>query len=138
MPQIKMLNESVVINAGPSRIWSVLTKSEYCRQYYYDLEVSSAWVAGSEINWYKEDGVVFKTGKILTIIPGIFIEFKSQNAISPSEMNILTRYELQTDEHGIKLSVKQEIPAESGPEFKHHQQIWRAMLQKIKWLAEYS
>ncbi|MEJ0103828.1 MAG: SRPBCC domain-containing protein [Bacteroidota bacterium] len=138
MPQLKTLRESIVINAGPSRIWSVLTKPEYSRQYYYDLEIRSGWVAGSEIYWDNEEGIIAKKGKIRNIIPGMFIEFTIQNASGPDNTVILTRYELQTDEDGIKLSVMQEIPDESGPGFKHHQQIWRIMLQKIKWLAEYS
>ncbi len=138
MPQPTTLRESIVINAGPSRIWSVLTKPEYSRQYYFDLEVASAWTAGSEIYWRKENGIVFKKGKIRTIIPGMFIEFTVQNAGNPADPATHIRYELQTHENGIKLSVTEEIPAESESELKHHQQIWRMMMQKIKWLAEYS
>ncbi|MES1220721.1 MAG: SRPBCC domain-containing protein [Bacteroidota bacterium] len=138
MPQVKTLREAIVINAGPSRIWSVLTKAEYSRQYYYDLEIRSAWMAGSDVYWEKEEGVLFKKGKILTIIPGMFIEFTMQEQGAPESRVVLTRYELQTDEDGIRLSVIQEISSEDESSFRHQQQIWRAMLQKIKWLAEYS
>jgi hypothetical protein len=137
MSQLKTLKEAIVINAGPSRIWKVLTTAAYSRQYYYDLEIDSEWTQDSAIYWRK-DGVIIKTGRVTGIIPGMFVEFEIFPAKDNPTLKIVSRYDLQTDVDGIKLTIVLPVSIDSESEFISHRQICRAMLQKIKWLAEYS
>ena len=143
MQHTRKLQEAIVINAGPSRIWAVLTKPEYTRQYFYDYAVYSSWATGDDIRWESEkDGQHFivKKGKVKNIIPGIFIDFNIWDVLEedPENAGTSTVYEMQTIGNGIQLTVTQVISDCPEQEFKYQQQNWRSMLQKIKWLAEYS
>ena len=141
MQHTRSLREAIDINARPSRIWAVLTRPEYTRQYFYDYSIYSSWAKGNEIRWeHEKDGVTHtvKKGRVVNIIPGLLLEFIISDSDDPENSAIPSSYEMQAAEAGIRLIVKQELPFCPEPEFKYILQNWRAMLQKIKWLSEYS
>jgi hypothetical protein len=137
----RFLREEIAISALPSKIWTVLTRPDYTRQYLFDLESCSDWQKGSSLVWKIErNGAkeIALEGVVLESTPGLFLQYTTQNLFLPESESIPTTYELIPDEEGIKLKISQELSSINDEDFKGIAENWRMILRKIKWLAEFT
>ena len=51
MSQSLILKNSIKINASLSKVWDVLTRSDYTKKYMFGCEIISDWKIGSEFSW---------------------------------------------------------------------------------------
>src|SRR5690348_11221520 len=137
----RFLREEIAISALPSKVWTVLTRPDYTRQYLFDLESCSDWQKGSSLIWKIErNGAkeIACKGVVLESTPGLFLQYTTQDLFEPESESIPTTYELVPDEEGIKLKVSQELSSVNDTDFKGLAENWRIILRKIKWLAEFT
>lgn len=56
--------------AAPSeKIWTALTSAEFTRQYFFGLQIESEWRVGAAVKYFRPDGVLDISGKILRCDP---------------------------------------------------------------------
>ena len=137
----RFLREEIAISALPSKIWTVLTRPDYTRQYLFDLESCSDWQKGSSLVWKIErNGAkeIALQGVVLESTPGLLLQYTTQDLFQPGTESIPTTYELIPDEEGIKLKISQELCSINDEDFKGLAENWRMILRKIKWLAEFT
>ena len=129
------LQQQITVHALPSKVWKVLTHSEYVNQYFLKDSIHSNWMEGSPIIFNEEDSAD-TIGQVLESVPGMLLKFKLY------EENIsaftVTTYELILDGDGIELKIKCEGFTASQQEYLIRVQQAKLLLQKIKWLSEYS
>ena len=137
----RFLKEEIAISALPSKVWTVLTRPDYTRQYLFDLESCSDWQKGSSLVWkIDKNGTkeIARKGEVLESTPGLYLQFTTMDLFEPEAKSVPTTYELVPDEDGIKLKVSQELNAVNDADFRGLSENWRLILQKIKWLAEFT
>ena len=129
------LQQQITVHALPSKVWRVLTHSEYVNQYFLKESIHSNWMEGSPIIFNEEDNAD-TIGQVLESVPGMLLKFKLfEENISAF---IVTTYELILAGDGIELKIKCEGFAASQQEYLIRVQQAKLLLQKIKWLSEYS
>ena len=129
------LQQQITVHALPSKVWKVLTHSEYVNQYFLKESIHSNWMEGSPIIFHEEDNAD-TIGQVLESVPGMLLKFKLyEENISAF---IITTYELILDGEGIELKIKCEGFSASQQEYLIRVQQAKLLLQKIKWLSEYS
>lgn len=133
------LQQQVTVQALPSKVWRVLTCSDYVNQYLVDGRIISAWTEGSPIllDGEQEDSNAPVTiGRVFQSIPGMFLKFSLREENDGTF--IVTTYELIVARDGIDLKLKREGFSATYQEWMIRVQQANLVLQKIKWLAEYS
>ena len=137
----KLIRHEVIIHALPTKVWRVLTCSEYAQQFLFNEELQSDWIKGSpillevETNGKKE---ALTKGMVQEVVPGISLQFTLYELPQFSDCPLVCQYELVPEEGGIRLIVSQEILLYSHNLYELMSENCEMMLQKIKWLAEYS
>src|SRR5579864_1396832 len=79
MPEL-FVKKSVEINAPASKIWDVLTRPEFTRQWIsnfggIDGEIVSDWALGSPVLWKGADGTPLVEGNVTAVEPGKLLRF---------------------------------------------------------------
>jgi hypothetical protein len=129
------LQQQITVHALPSKVWRVLTHSEYVNQYFLKESIHSSWMEGSPII-FNEEHNADTVGQVLESVPGMLLKFKLyEENISAF---IVTTYELILAGDGIELKIKCEGFTASQQEYLIRVQQAKLVLQKIKWLSEYS
>ncbi len=59
----------IYIRSTPQKVWKALTDSKFIRQYWFGMDIQSAWKKGSPWKMTLPDGMPTDTGKILEIEP---------------------------------------------------------------------
>ncbi len=137
----KSLRHEIIIHAPPTKVWKVLTCSHYSQQFLFHEELHSDWTQGSPIVLKKEDAEKspsFHQGMVEEVVPGISLQFSLYNLPELSHQPVQYQYELVPEEGGIRLILSQQVVLASGNLDVLLSQNCQVMLQKIKWLAEYS
>ena len=75
-------------------------------------------------------------GKVLESIPGMLLKFNFRE--EHTSKYLTTTYELIVDNGGVELKIKCEGFVAAAQEYFLREQQARLLLQKIKWLSEYS
>jgi hypothetical protein len=135
------LRHEVFIHALTAKVWEVLTLANYTQQFIFDGELVSEWVSGESILLEVERSggkQIVEKGKVEEIIPGSFLKFILFGYSEFSSDPVTFQYELISGEGGIRLILFQEMKALSRDMHKILMENCLMMLQKIKWLAEYS
>jgi uncharacterized protein YndB with AHSA1/START domain len=130
------LQQHITVQALPSKIWKVLTSPDYVNQYFFDKNVSCDWIEGSSIVAIAEQNGSMNMGKVLESVPGISLKFNFHE--EHTSTYVTTTYELIVDGEGVELKMKCEGFTATDQEYFLRIQHARLLLQKIKWLAEYS
>jgi uncharacterized protein YndB with AHSA1/START domain len=141
-----IVQDSIEIAAAPSRVWEVLTESEYTRQYMFGCDAISDWRKGSELLWKgSADGKVYVKGTIVDIEPGRLLRYTtySPNAFDnyedkPENYTTVT-LEMTASAASTDLSVSQgDFARIAGGELRyaHTASTWPGTLAKIKEIAE--
>jgi hypothetical protein len=135
------LRHEISIHALTTKVWSILTRSEYAGQVLFDGELISDWTKGSHILLEVEKGgskEVQKKGIVDEVVPGISLQFTLYELGAFSNDPVGFLYELYPEEGGVKLILTQEAVLPKEELYQLMAGNSKMMLQKIKWLAEYS
>ena len=130
------LQQQIIVHALPSKVWKVLTGAEYINQYLFDGNINSDWTEGSSILLVEENTKPISIGEVLQSVPGILLQFgfREEN----TSTYLVTTYELILAGEGVELKMKCEGFNASHQEYLIRVQHSNLLLQKIKWLSEYS
>lgn len=130
------LQQQIVVHALPSKVWKVLTGAEYINQYLFDGNINSDWTEGSSILLVDENTTPISIGQVLQSVPGMLLQFgfREEN----TSTYLVTTYELILAGEGVELKMKCEGFNASQQEYLIRVQHSNLLLQKIKWLSEYS
>ncbi len=141
-----IVHDSIDIDTTPARVWEVLTKPDYTRQYMFDCDAVSDWQVGSPLVWRgAKDGKVYVKGTIVEIDPDRLLQYTtfSPDAFDhyedKSENYTTVTLELTTVEEATRLSVSQgdfARIANGEMRFTHTVNSWHTVLQQIKEIAE--
>lgn len=132
------LQQHIFIDALPSKVWKVLTCGDYLSQYLFEGNIHCKWTEGSPLTLVSQDEGKTETvhkGSIVQVVPGVLLKYNLQEKDSPC---INSTYELIPAEDGVELKIQCEGFEDSDGEYLIRQQQVKLLLQKIKWLAEYS
>lgn len=129
------LHQQITVHALPSKVWKVLTGTEYISQYFFDGNINSDWTEGSSI-FLVEGNTPINIGQVLQSVPGMLLQFgfREEN----TSVYLVTTYELILAGEGVELKMKCEGFNASQQEYLIRVQQSNLLLQKIKWLSEYS
>ena len=131
----RTLRHEVTIHALTTKLWRVLTSSEYTEQFLFDGQFVSDWTKGSSIcspaDTQKERGLV------KDVVPGIALEFTLFGLADVSDAPVDLSYQLVPEQGGIMLILAVNIAFEADNLYRLMDEQCKMMLQKIKWLAEY-
>ena len=130
------LQQQITVHALPSKVWRVLTGSHYVNQYLFKQNIQCDWMEGSAIFLMPEAGSPLSIGEVLESTPGISLKFRFRE--ERTSYLIIVTYELIVAGDGIELKIKSEGFSATNQEFFIRLQQANLMLQKIKWLSEYS
>jgi uncharacterized protein YndB with AHSA1/START domain len=132
------LQQHIFIDALPSKVWKVLTSCDYMNQYLLDGNVYCQWVEGSNISLTSDKDHTTQTinkGKVLKVIPGVLLKYDLDE--EGGKPNTIT-YDLNPADNGIELNFRSEGFIDGEEDYFFRIKETRLLLQKIKWLAEYS
>ena len=133
------LQQQIFIDALPSKVWKVLTSSDYVNQYLFNGTVHCQWTEESQILLIQELEDRIETihkGQVLRAIPGVLLRYNLQE--EPTGLSITITYELIPAEGSVELKLHCEGFAESDEDYFFRIKETKLLLQKIKWLAEYA
>ena len=129
------LQQQITVRALPSKVWKVLTGPDYINQYFLDGNINSDWTEGSSI-FLDSGSKPITIGEVLQSIPGMLLQFgfREEN----TSTYLVTTYELILAGEGVELKLRCEGFNASHQEYLIRVQQSNLLLQKIKWLSEYS
>jgi len=129
------LQQQITVHALPSKVWKVLTGPDYINQYFLDGNINSDWTEGSSI-FLDSGSKPITIGEVLQSIPGMLLQFgfREEN----TSTYLVTTYELILAGEGVELKLRCEGFNASHQEYLIRVQQSNLLLQKIKWLSEYS
>jgi len=129
------LQQQITVHALPSKVWKVLTGPDYINQYFLDCNINSDWTEGSSI-FLDSGSKPVNIGEVLQSIPGMLLQFgfREEN----TSTYLVTTYELILAGEGVELKLRCEGFNASHQEYLIRVQQSNLLLQKIKWLSEYS
>ena|SRR6476469_1422042 len=134
------IQHELIIHALPSKVWKVLTCSDYASQFLFNEELRSDWMKGSPIVLEVESNGIRQAvskGLVQEVVPGISMQYTLYELPEFSESPVSCSYELAPEEGGIRLIISQELELPSSGLYQLISDNCQVMLQKIKWLAEY-
>jgi uncharacterized protein YndB with AHSA1/START domain len=131
MPKTNLKLE-IMIHALPSKVWSVLTRSDYVSQYFFDEHVECDWKEGSPLLL---SGTEQKKGEVMQVVPGVLLRYSLPEN---HDHRVIISYEPIPISEGVDLQLKCEGFSDSEEAYQLRSQQLKLILQKIKWLAEYS
>lgn len=143
------VRNNIKINASLEKVWDVLTKPEYTKQYMFNCEPITDWIVGSDLLWegtYEGKTMVFVKGKIIEINPPqklVYSTIDPNSSMEDKPENYLfVNYELEKDDNGTLLKVSQGDYSkvfDGENRYKHsynNGEGWMPILNLIKDLAE--
>lgn len=133
------LQQSILIGALPTKVWKVLTTADYIDQYLFEGTVHCRWIEGSPLTLIIANEQQLETvhkGRIVEVIPGVLLKYDlhEENLVN----SVTVTYEIIPAETGIELNYSCEGFADSESDHFMRMKQTQILLQKIKWLAEYS
>ena len=130
------LQQQITVHALPSKVWKVLTGHDYINQYFFEGSIDSDWTEGSSIFLVEDNNKPVNIGEVLQSVPGMLLRFgfREEN----TSTYLVTTYELILAGEGVELKMKCEGFTATQQEYLIRVQQSNLLLQKIKWLSEYS
>lgn len=142
-----VINKSILINAPASKVWKVLTRPEFTKQYMFGCEVDSKWEEGSTVEWkgiQDQKETVFVKGKVIQIRPEEMVTYSTfdpQGGLPDIPENYLSvTYQLaikEADQTLLTVTQGNFSEVTEGPDrFSDAEKGWEATLPDIKYIAE--
>ncbi len=138
--QTLTLRHELIIHAHTAKLWEVLTSAEYTEQFLVEGRIACDWTEGEPIFLIQEQGLlnqVSTIGKVRDVNPGTSLSFSLSSVNEFIREPVVFHYELFAAADSTRLILLQEV-ALAAEDFRLLNEHGKAMLQKIKWLAEYS
>ena len=145
------VEQSIEIEASPSRVWDVLTRPEFTQKWAGEFGASgpidSTWTLGSVVNWKNAKGEVYVHGNVTAVSPIKLLRFTVCDAHNPdrrpmsglAEDEITQSYSLQGDRARTVLAIAHGDFGKLADGEKLYPlvvQLWDRLLPKLKELAE--
>ena len=128
----------IEVQCSPEKLWEVLTKSEFTKQYMFNCNVTTSWLIGEKIIWqgnfngyeaYQKGKVIefkpFKEITYSTFDPNFGLEDEPNNYIHVT-------YKLKEKKEGITLEVINETFDGNAERMKHISAGWDMVLPQIR------
>ncbi|NJK96818.1 MAG: hypothetical protein HC905_19560 [Bacteroidales bacterium] len=141
-----IIKKSILINAPLSKVWKVLTKPEFTRQYMFGCDVVSDWMQGSSIEWkglQDRNETVYIKGWIISVDPEKHVSYSTfdpQGGLPDIPENYLNvTYDLASKKDKTQLTITQGdfSAVTEGPErYSESLKGWELTLADIKVVAE--
>jgi uncharacterized protein YndB with AHSA1/START domain len=138
-----VVRESITIDARPERVWEVLTRPEWTRQYMDGCEIVSEWQVGGPFAWRGDDGITYVTGTLRSQKPGEVLEFTAFDPHDPDLEDIPANHttvtlRLRGSGESTELTVRQGdfATVADGERRFGDARGWGKILEQIKQLAE--
>jgi len=130
------LQQQITVHALPSKVWRVLTGPDYINQYFFEGNIDSDWTEGSCIFLVEDNAGPINIGEVLQSVPGMLLQFgfREEN----TSTYLIRTYELILAGEGVELKMRCEGFNATHQEYLIRVQQSNLLLQKIKWLSEYS
>ena len=124
------------INVPAEKVWDALTNPILIKKYMFDTNATSDWTEGSSILLIDGDTKPVNIGQVLQSVPGMLLQFgfREEN----TSTYLITTYELILAGEGVELKMRCEGFNATHQEYLIRVQQSNLLLQKIKWLSEYS
>jgi uncharacterized protein YndB with AHSA1/START domain len=130
------LQQHIFIDALPSKVWKVLTSCDYVNQYLLEGIIQCQWAEGNSITVIHQKGERVNKGHILRVVPGTLLQYDLQEEGTGNFTSIT--YELIPAINGIELKFHCEGFKDADEDYFSRIKQTGLLLQKIKWLAEYT
>ena len=143
-----IVKNSIIINAPAAKVWDALVNPVQTKKYMFGCETISDWKPGSELLWrgnYEGKDMVFVKGKIVELIPEIFLSYTTidpNSGIADVPENYLTvTYDLKEEKGQTILTATQGDYSTVGDGEKRFRETlqgggWQPILNEIKKLVE--
>ncbi|VXC19283.1 SRPBCC domain-containing protein [Arthrobacter sp. 8AJ] len=130
-----------MIDAGPERVWEVITDPAAVKEFMFGATLQTDWRVGSPITWQGEwEGKPFQDkGRILEVEPGrklVYTHFSPLSGQEDKPENYHTlEWTLEDRDGATKLSLSQDNnPSEEAA--AHSKGMWDKLVADVKALAE--
>ncbi|MEV4989311.1 SRPBCC domain-containing protein [Pseudarthrobacter sp. LMD1-1-1.1] len=130
-----------MIDAGPERVWEVITDPAAVKEFMFGATLQTDWRVGSPITWQGEwEGKPFQDkGRILEVEPGrklVYTHFSPLSGQEDTPENYHTlEWTLEDQDGATKLSLSQDNnPSEEAA--AHSKGMWDKLVADVKALAE--
>ena len=135
-----VFEDSIEIKAPPEKVWEVLTKPEYTKQYMFGCNAESDWRVGSPLVWRgAQDGKVYVEGKIVAIEPSRKLSFTTVTPGNDSRSASTVTEVLVRSNGGTLLRITDgdfsKLP-DGETRFERTTEGWKATLPLLKKTAE--
>jgi uncharacterized protein YndB with AHSA1/START domain len=143
------IENSITINASPTKVWDVLVNPEQTKKYMFGCEAVSDWRVGSPLLWrgqYEGKEIVFVKGTVVDIKPErllVYTVIDPNSTIEDIPENYLTiTYELTRKNGKTHFKVTQGDYSKVGDGDRRYKESynsgegWNPILVEIKKLVE--
>ena len=141
MPENLIASASVIVAAGPKRVWEALTDPAQIKQYMFGSDVTSDWRVGSTITYAGEyEGKKYEDhGEILEMSPPKVLRTTHFSPLSgqpdvPENYHELA-YTLEPVGEGTRVQLTQDNNG-SDEEVEHSAANWQQMLESLRSVVE--
>ncbi|GGH98583.1 SRPBCC domain-containing protein [Arthrobacter liuii] len=141
MPGDHVATSVTIINAGPERVWEVITDPAAVKEFMFGTTLATDWNVGSPITWQGEwEGKAYQDkGRILEVEPGRKLVHTHFSPLSGQEDKPENHHTLEwtlEDQGGAtRLTLAQDNnPSEEAA--AHSKAMWDRLLADVKALAE--
>jgi uncharacterized protein YndB with AHSA1/START domain len=139
-----VVEKEVELKVPAEKVWEILTKPEWTKQYMFGCEPVTDWKPGSPILWRgSSNGVIYVKGNILKIKPPDLLQYSTFNANSklpdvPSNYLTVTLRLSQQDGYTRLTASDGDFSKVEEGEKRYQEAVrnWEMVLSKVKELAE--
>ena len=147
MPKL-FVDKSIEINSPVSKVWEVLTVSEYTAEWVPDFNggapfhIESDWQLGSPVFWKDQDGKTIVEGNVTALESGKLLRFTvfdvhSERPPVTAEDGITYQFSEKEGKTTLHVSQGDFSSMPEGEKFRDMSaEIWGHVLPKVKGLAE--
>ena len=127
------------IKTTPQKLWDALTKSEFIKQYWFNMTQESDWKAGASWKMVFEDGRIADVGEVLETDPPRRLVLKWANEFRPElkdEGPTRCVYDLEQDGDVMKLTITHTCERDNAKVIEAVSGGWPRVLSSLKSFLE--
>ncbi len=141
MPAQSTFSYVTYIRTSPEKLWSALTNAEHIKQYWFGVQCTSQWTAGSSWKLMYPDGRNTDAGEIVEAVPRRRLVIRWQHQDKPelrAEGESRCTMELESAGPAVKLSITHTIEREPSHFIAAVSRAWPMVISNLKSLLETS